>query len=57
MKPIMLKTSQTAILLVASALLCFTLLQGNASAKLTAKANHDHISIDTFYHGSSRPRR
>lgn len=26
---------------------------GNASAKLTAKANHDHIKIDFFYHGST----
>jgi len=26
---------------------------GNASAKLTATANHDHIKIDFFYHGSS----
>jgi uncharacterized protein (TIGR02186 family) len=26
---------------------------GNADAMLTAKANHDHISIDFFYHGSS----
>ncbi len=26
---------------------------GAASAMLTAKANHDHITIDFFYHGSS----
>ena len=26
---------------------------GNADAMLTAKANHDHITIDFFYHGSS----
>ena len=26
---------------------------GNASAELTARANHDHIKIDFFYHGSS----
>ena len=24
-----------------------------ASAQLTAKANHDHISVDFFYHGST----
>ncbi len=24
-----------------------------ASAMLTAKANHDHITIDFFYHGST----
>jgi Putative transmembrane protein (Alph_Pro_TM) len=28
-------------------------LQGDASAALTAKANHDHIKIDFFYHGST----
>lgn len=28
-------------------------LAGTASAMLTAKANHDHISIDFFYHGST----
>ncbi|OGW39824.1 MAG: hypothetical protein A2X58_01415 [Nitrospirae bacterium GWC2_56_14] len=26
---------------------------GDASAMLTAKANHDHITIDFFYHGST----
>ncbi|MBI5203923.1 MAG: TIGR02186 family protein [Nitrospirae bacterium] len=26
---------------------------GTASAELTAKANHDHITIDFFYHGST----
>ncbi len=38
-------------------MLLFSLLQligaGSASAMLTAKANHDHISIDFFYHGST----
>jgi uncharacterized protein (TIGR02186 family) len=37
--------------------LVFTVLQlagaTTASAMLTAKANHDHITIDFFYHGSS----
>ena len=28
-------------------------LTGTASAMLTAKANHDHITIDFFYHGST----
>ncbi len=28
-------------------------LNGIALAELTAKANHDHITIDFFYHGSS----
>lgn len=38
-------------------MLVFCLIQlvtpGTASAMLTAKANHDHITIDFFYHGSS----
>jgi uncharacterized protein (TIGR02186 family) len=29
------------------------LFAGDASAMLTAKANHDHITIDFFYHGST----
>ncbi len=28
-------------------------IAGTASAMLTAKANHDHITIDFFYHGST----
>ena len=28
-------------------------ISNNAFAMLTAKANHDHITIDFFYHGSS----
>ncbi len=35
------------------ALLSPFLLSHTASAQLTAKANHDHITIDFFYHGSS----
>jgi uncharacterized protein (TIGR02186 family) len=38
-------------------MLAFCLFQlftpGTASAMLTAKANHDHITVDFFYHGSS----
>lgn len=34
-------------------LLSTFVVSGTASAQLTAKANHDHISIDFFYHGSS----
>lgn len=34
-------------------LLSTFVVSGRASAQLTAKANHDHISIDFFYHGSS----
>ena len=29
------------------------ILKGVASAELTARANHDHITIDFFYHGST----
>lgn len=34
-------------------LLGLIIYTGQASAELTAIANHDHISIDFFYHGSS----
>jgi len=37
-----------AIIIIAS-LIC----SGSASAVLTAKANHDHITVDFFYHGST----
>jgi len=41
----------TAVILALIALsVAFT---GTASAMLTAKANHDHITIDFFYHGST----
>lgn len=33
--------------------LCVLLLTNAASAQLTAKANHDHITVDFFYHGST----
>ncbi|MDA8099302.1 MAG: TIGR02186 family protein [Nitrospiraceae bacterium] len=41
---------------VAALMAAFVLLAGfagSAHAMLTAKANHDHITIDFFYHGSS----
>lgn len=41
------------ILLVAVLSLLCLAFAGNASAELTAKANHDHIKIDFFYHGST----
>ena len=34
-------------------ILFVTMSMGQASAELTAIANHDHISIDFFYHGSN----
>lgn len=36
---------------IIAAAAAIALQAGNASAMLTAKANHDHISIDFFYHG------
>jgi uncharacterized protein (TIGR02186 family) len=41
---------KTAVVLALFILFGFV---GNASAMLTAKANHDHITIDFFYHGST----
>jgi uncharacterized protein (TIGR02186 family) len=41
-----------AILFAALAALLFV-VRGTAFAELTATANHDHIKIDFFYHGSS----
>lgn len=40
-------------LAVAAVICSVVAVCGTASATLTAKANHDHISIDFFYHGSS----
>jgi uncharacterized protein (TIGR02186 family) len=46
------KFKVTAILIFALCVLPFA-ISSNAFAMLTAKANHDHITIDFFYHGSS----
>jgi len=40
-------------MITALALIFILIFTGNASAMLTAKANHDHITIDFFYHGST----
>lgn len=49
-----LKSGVRRKLLLVCAFMAFMLLAaGNASAELTATANHDHIKIDFFYHGSS----
>ena len=40
------------LLIAVLSLLCIA-FAGNVSAELTAKANHDHIKIDFFYHGST----
>ncbi len=41
------------LLVIALAVAGMALMVGRASAELTAKANHDHIKIDFFYHGST----
>lgn len=47
-------STRNVFTVLACALFSFALLQGSAVAgQLTAKANHDHISIGTFYHGST----
>lgn len=43
----------TRYLCIIAAAVVLALQGGDASAMLTAKANHDHITIDFFYHGSS----
>jgi len=49
------KAKRTAILLLVIALVVLgvAVLADRASAELTAIANHDHITIDFFYHGST----
>lgn len=46
------KNRQKVFLIVVVALMLFV-IGGTASAELTVTANHDHIKIDFFYHGSS----
>ena len=41
------------LLLILIAVTMTVIFSGQASAELTAIPNHDHISIDFFYHGSS----
>jgi uncharacterized protein (TIGR02186 family) len=46
--------SITSILMIFFMILfLLALFPGESSAQLTAKANHDHIKIDFFYHGST----
>lgn len=54
MKKIAVRSSKfgTAVLVIVAAAISF-LTAGDAFAMLTAKANHDHITIDFFYHGST----
>lgn len=48
----MRRVRRKAFLFAALAVL-FLIVRGTAFAELTATANHDHIKIDFFYHGSS----
>ncbi|TAN42722.1 MAG: hypothetical protein EPN25_02315 [Nitrospirae bacterium] len=43
----------TKLFVALAAVSYLVLIAGPASAGLTAKANHDHIKIDFFYHGST----
>jgi len=46
------RPGQKALMLVLS-IVFLAVTAGISSAELTAKANHDHITIDFFYHGST----
>lgn len=47
-------SAKKLILAVKVAMFSFiSLFAGDAVAQLTAKANHDHISVDSFYHGGT----
>ncbi len=54
MKKFGLRIADWGIAMRAALAFIFILIfTSNASAMLTAKANHDHITIDFFYHGST----
>ncbi|HEY5999562.1 MAG TPA: TIGR02186 family protein [bacterium] len=44
---------RTTLTTLAAAVLCGLLVAGPSRAELSAKANHDHITVDFLYHGSS----
>jgi uncharacterized protein (TIGR02186 family) len=46
-------TLQLALMTVVISAGLLSVSQGELSAELTTKANHDHINIDFFYHGGS----
>ena len=49
-----LRHSKKVLFLIKLVLLtCLCPFADDAYANLTAKANHDHITIDSFYHGST----
>jgi uncharacterized protein (TIGR02186 family) len=47
------KTKHGYSVTIVLTILMLVVYSGNADAMLTAKANHDHITIDFFYHGST----
>jgi uncharacterized protein (TIGR02186 family) len=54
MKKFRLPILHSGLSLIVALVFVLTLgFAGTASAMLTAKANHDHITIDFFYHGST----
>jgi uncharacterized protein (TIGR02186 family) len=53
MKTIRLTPYNYLLVSVLSILFGLSVMAGNASANLTIKANHDKISINSFYHGST----
>jgi uncharacterized protein (TIGR02186 family) len=48
-----MKVHGSRIKVLVCLLFAMLLTAGTASAKLTAQANHDHISVDFFYHGKT----
>ena len=55
MKVFKIQDSKFKIVLYSAFAICFLqfALYTDAFAMLTAKANHDHITVDFFYHGST----
>jgi uncharacterized protein (TIGR02186 family) len=55
MKQFRVRSSKFEVIAILTFALCIFqfAFSNNAFARLTAKANHDHITIDFFYHGST----
>lgn len=53
MRNIKFKISNLKFLIMLVLVLSLAIFSAQASAQLTAKANHDHIKVDFFYHGST----
>lgn len=47
------KHTRKSLIFLLSAMAFLLLVAGSASAQLTAIANHDHITVDFFYHGGT----